>query len=290
MTIAFMIKPAFSLTKQRNIQRILGTISGGVVGVLIIVFIPSKDIQFVLMVFFMLATYTFTRMNYLIMVIFLTPFVIILFNLLGVSFSEVAVERTLDTAIGCAIAFTASYFLFPTWESGQINNRLQNMLNANAAYLQTITEALAGININMLDYKLVRKEVYVSSANLSAAFQRMLSEPKGKQIDSKLVHQFVVLNHILFSNIATVATSVISKDSRVHPLQLINASKKSLQLIQKTIATLSGEATVPGKIPITIEADPEIENADEHLLKDQLEFIYRLIVDIRKTVESIASR
>ncbi len=280
MTIAFIIKPAFSLTRQRNIERIIGTLAGGLIGVLILLFITQKNIQFSLMVLFMLLTYSFMRINYLAMVIFVTPFVLILFNMLGVSFSEVATERVLDTIIGCAIALSVSYFLFPTWESEQLRKHMDKMRKANADYLRKIAEALRGMEVSLLDYKLVRKEVYVSSANLSAAFQRMLSEPKTKQTNNKLVHQYVVLNHLLFSNIATVATTLLSRPPKPHPAILQQLVKKSLHQLEKEEKTITGK-----KSPA--DAEPLMLNSEELLLKDQLEFIHKLTTDIDKTERSM---
>ncbi|MGZ8545334.1 MAG: FUSC family protein, partial [Flavisolibacter sp.] len=280
MTIAFILKPAFSLTRQRNIERIIGTLAGGLIGIFILVFITQSNVQFALMVLFMLLTYSFMRINYLVMVIFVTPFVLILFNMLGVSFSEVATERILDTVIGCAIALSAGYFLFPTWESEQLQKHVNNMRKANADYLRKISEALRGMDVSLLDYKLVRKEVYVSSANLSAAFQRMLSEPKAKQTNSKLLHQYVVLNHLLFSNIATVATTVLSRTPKSYPGPLQHLVKKSLHQLEK-----EKRITITKKI----QGEPEsvLLNGEDLLLKDQLEFIYKLTTDIDKTEKSM---
>ncbi|HWJ29362.1 MAG TPA: FUSC family membrane protein, partial [Flavisolibacter sp.] len=227
MTIAFMLKPAFSLTKQRNIHRIAGTLIGGIIGILILSFIPNTKVLFALMVLFMLGTYSFQRINYLAMVVCTTPYIFILFKFLGVGFLKLAEERLMDTAIGCAIAFAVGYFIFPHWESRELEKYMRNMLEANLSYLQKILESLNGKAISVLDYKLVRKEVYVSSANLSAAFQRMLSEPKNKQIDSTKVHQFVVLNYVLFSNIATIATTLFHKESTKYPGELILLAKRS---------------------------------------------------------------
>lgn len=47
LTIIVILKPGFSLTKQRNYQRLIGTIGGGVIGILILTFIPDTTAQFV---------------------------------------------------------------------------------------------------------------------------------------------------------------------------------------------------------------------------------------------------
>lgn len=288
LTIAFIMKPAFSLTKQRNIQRIIGTIGGGLVGVLILLLIPSREIQFGFMVLFMLLTYTFLRINYLAMVSFTTPFVLILFSFLGVGFIDLAKERVFDTVLGCAIAFGASTFLFPAWESASIKTALASMLKANRDYLYLILEGLSGKKPEQLRYKLVRKEVYVSSANLSATFQRMLSEPRDKQKNSKQVQQFIVLNHILFSNIATVATNLLRKEARSHSTKLVASVKSSIAMLEESLQKLVTEPSIEPSAPVLITAIVTEEmNSDDLLLKDQLEFVNRVSVDIDKTVVAI---
>ena len=54
LTIIVILKPGFSFSKQRNYQRLIGTIAGGVIGVLILTFIPNKDAQFVFFIVFMM--------------------------------------------------------------------------------------------------------------------------------------------------------------------------------------------------------------------------------------------
>lgn len=287
MTISFMLKPAFSLTRQRNIERIAGTFAGGIIGILILTLIPDKTIHFAFMVVFMIGTYSFLRIQYLLMVICTTPYVLILFSFLGSNFKIVAVERIFDTVLGCTIAFLAGYFLFPHWESQHLKNYMQGILKANAVYMNKIMEALSGQKINMLEYKLARKEVYLNSANLSAAFQRMLSEPKSKQKNEKQIHQFVVLNHILFSNIATVATTLLSKEPKVYPAVLIQIAKRARITLWNSSKNL-GKDDVPNASEVSPVNYELISNPDDALMKEQLDFINKLCVDIDKTTKVLS--
>jgi uncharacterized membrane protein (TIGR01666 family) len=288
LTIAFIIKPAFSLTKERNIQRIIGTLIGGAAGVLILVFIPNKNVQFAFMVLFMIGTYSFMRIRYLIMVACTTPYVLILFSFLGTSYRAVAQERILDTILGCAIAFSASYFLFPSWESNQLKSYMQGIIRANAAYLKKIVEALPGQEISLLEYKLARKDVYLNSANLSAAFQRMLSEPKSKQKGEKHIHQFVVLNHILFSNIATVATTLLSRSPRPYPTDLNVLARKALHNLCESSKKF-GESDQPTLKPLQPNLPADSTTSDDLLMKEQLQFINKVSLDIDKTVTELSA-
>ncbi|MCU7550033.1 FUSC family protein [Chitinophagaceae bacterium LB-8] len=291
MTIAFMLKPAFSLTKQRNYERIIGTLIGGVIGATILHFIDNKDILFALMVLLMIATYSFQRVKYFVSVICMTPFILILFAFLGVGFVELIKERVFDTVIGCVIAFLSGYLLFPIWESAQLHTYLKNMLQANYKYLYKVAEGLAGKVVNVTDYKLARKEVYVNSANLSAAFQRMLSEPKSTQKNKTEIHQFVVLNHILFSNIATLASTVLHQKGKVYPEDVIRSVRKVLGILCDTLNKLEHNFT-SGAEQILIEYKHEgqlVQSADDVLLKEQLDFVYRLSKDIGKVTEAIVN-
>lgn len=287
LTIAFILKPAFSLTKQRNIERIIGTVIGGGIGILILVFIPGKTTQFTLMVILMIATYSFMRINYLVMVICLTPYVLILFSLLGYGFKDVALERVLDTVFGGILAFIFSYFLFPIWESEGLKVYMKEMVKANAVYLQKIIEALSGQKLSMLEYKLARKNVYLNSANLSAAFQRMLSEPKSKQRSEKMVHQFVVLNHILFSNIATITTTLLSRDARSYPKDLVHHAKKAFLKLRESVQKFgTGEELPEPQLQRNETAEIPL-SPDDLLMQQQLQFIHKLSTDIDKTTTSI---
>src|SRR5690606_3937023 len=46
LTIMVILKPGFSLTKQRNFQRLAGTIIGGIAGALILLFIKDDTSHF----------------------------------------------------------------------------------------------------------------------------------------------------------------------------------------------------------------------------------------------------
>ncbi|HEY0029977.1 MAG TPA: FUSC family protein, partial [Bacteroidia bacterium] len=287
LTIAFIIKPAFSLTKQRNIERIIGTVAGGLIGVIILLLVKSTTALFIIMVVFMIATYSFMRINYLAMVFCVTPYVLILFSFLGTEFRVIATERIIDTLIGCAIAFSASYFLFPNWEAAQLKNFMQGIVKANASYLEKIIRAMSGEKVEELEYKLARKEVYLNSANLSAAFQRMLSEPKNKQSSRSQVQQFVVLNHILFSNIATIATS-LTKERNVYPSELIQLARKTYAKLDDSRKKLGSEEKEI--IMSERESEERMSTTDDALMKEQLGFIYNVSRDINKLAASLVEK
>ncbi|WP_423148283.1 FUSC family membrane protein [Rubrolithibacter danxiaensis] len=291
LTILTILKPGFSLTKQRNFQRLTGTFFGGIVGALIVIFIKDDIARFILLLVFMVGAYTFIRQNYIVGILFLTPYIIILFSFLGLGGLSVARERIFDTIVGSVIAFTASYYIFPSWEYRQLKGLMKQILMANYKYLYKAGEKLAGRELDVTEYKLVRKEVYVSSANISSAFQRMLSEPKSKQKNGQDLHKFVVLNHKLSSYIASLLASLQRNEN--HPVNTahIKSIKKALYLLAEAVNKLNPEdksfketdLSIPENSIQLIEDTP-----DNKLLNEELEYVLKVSKDINRICEKLS--
>jgi uncharacterized membrane protein (TIGR01666 family) len=206
LTIIVILKPAYSLTKKRNYERVLGTVAGAVAGLIVLYFIHDNTILFVIMLVLMTGTYSFVRTNYLLAVIFMTPYILLLFHLLDSGhFKTIIADRVIDTAIGSAIAFVANFFLLPAWEHGQIKKYQAAAIAAIIDYYSSVAQTFTGVLVTDTQFRLHRKQAFVALANLSDAFARLLAEPKNKQKNARQTHQFVVLTHMLTSHIATLA-------------------------------------------------------------------------------------
>jgi uncharacterized membrane protein (TIGR01666 family) len=294
LTVVFILKPAYSLTKQRNVQRITGTIVGGIIGALILIYIPDKRVLFFFLVFFMMGTYSFLRMNYILMVICVTPYMLIVFKFFGAGYIDILQERLVDTAIGCTLAFMASYLLFPNWESEQLEKNMIHVLKANMSYLQKLADSMSGKQVAPIEYRLARKDVYVASANLSVTFQRMLSEPKKRQRKNDKVYEFVVLNHILASNLATFASSdMLQKQATLYSAEELRPLFRSVNVLNQCLKKLdeqdgqpeySGSVTPPAA---NVQELLPLKPADQQFMKEQLEFIMRVCNDIYKLTGQI---
>ena len=288
LTIIVILKPGFSLTRQRNFERFTGTIAGGLIGLLLLAFIHNHTILFVLTIFFMIGTYTFQRLHYIVMVIFLTPYVLLLFNLLGIGSLNVAGERLLDTGIGSLLSFMASYFLFPHWESNHLDDYMSRVLKANINYLYKLQDFLLEKNNSLLDYKLIRKEVFLTTANLFSAFNRMLSEPKNKQRNGKEIYEFVALNNVLSSNIASLATAVASQKNIDNKYIAQQYVKRSIAKLEEGLSKLDSNY-LPGYQEQKSTGIGKIESKENDQLIEQLNFVYKVTDKIKRATSAIIS-
>lgn len=207
LTIVIILRSDFKLTKQRNYQRLMGTIIGGIAGACLLIYMENPTVLFLTLLFCMIMSFSFQNLSYIVSVAFLTPYILIVFSFLGENNFHIAEERIIDTLIGSTIALVASYFILPSWQYDRLKDFLKKALLANYNYLLKVDNNLYRKPWDIIAYKLVRKDVYVSAANIGDAFQRMLAEPKSKQHKMEELNQFVVLNHMLSSYISTLIHS-----------------------------------------------------------------------------------
>ncbi|QKG57702.1 FUSC family protein [Hymenobacter sp. BRD128] len=300
MTVTFMLKPGFSLTRERNIQRISGTLVGGVLGSLVLWAVPDGDVRFGLLLVFMVIAYSFQRTKYLVTVIFLTAYLLIMFSFLGLSYIGVIEERLTDTALGCAIALATAYLLFPRWEGEQLPDLLAATLRANLAYLRQLADRLAGREVLPTTYRLLRKDVYVASANLAAAFQRMLSEPRRTRRHPTEVHEFVVLNHILSANISALTTTWqdAATPNPAVPPEARRVLTSAQAALSKSLARLAAapapevEAAAPATVALLqeVRADALADTASpDRTLAEQLAFLQKVSSDLSRVTEALVA-
>lgn len=293
LTILVIIKPGFGLTKERNLQRLIGTIIGGVIGGIILFTIHDVSLRFAILVFFFLTAYSLFRVNYILAVIFMTPYVLIMLSFTGTNTIEMAQERILDTFIGGSLAFLSSYVIFPNWESFQIKINMRQLLIANYKYLAQAITLLSKNELAVTEYKLARKDMYIASANMGSTFQRLLTEPKWRQNITKDVNRFVILNHIFSSYSTTLMTQLRNADVSYFNNTHIKLLYKSLFILEKLIDSLKEEQSDIEFIstPEITRFNEEIGNSDEaELITDQLQFLFKISTDLQKITNDFVSK
>ncbi|MEK6480962.1 FUSC family membrane protein [Catalinimonas sp. 4WD22] len=290
ITILVILKPDFSISKKRNYERVLGTVAGGFTGAIILLLIQNEVAKLILLVIFMILAFSFNKIRYVLSVTFMTALILILFSFIyKTSNLEVTSERIVYTLIGSAIAFLVSYFVLPSWESSQIKNNLINILKANLIYLQKIIARSSDKSFPITDYRLARQDVYMQTANMGSAFQRMLHEPKNKQERAPYINEFVVLNHILSSYLAALSSSLeenhVKKVINTEHLKLI---RKSKFLLQEAIKHIDQKPfNIDFELPdITEETD--CDNSDAQFIQKQLELIRKVSSDLEKLSQNLS--
>lgn len=206
LTIIVILKPAYSLTRKRNIERLAGTVAGAFLGFIILYFVKDKTALFIIMLFLMTGTYSLLKTKYIYSVFLMTPYILVLFHLLNMQdFNTVLTDRVIDTAIGSVIAFIANLVLFPAWSHVFFKKYIKDFLEKSLVYFDRCAGAFQQIIVGEKNMQRSRKDAFVALANLSEAFSQMLSEPKSKRVNSNKYQELVVLCHMLSSHIASLS-------------------------------------------------------------------------------------
>ncbi len=209
LTVAIVLKPDFGSVFARAVQRGLGTILGAVLGTVILAVVPYGP--WLLIPFGILAAllpYGQAR-NYGLFATFLTPLVVLLIDLLAPTGWHLALDRLLDTVLGCAVVLLVGYAPWPASWRAHLPGQFAQTIRAVCRYLDEAlvtgqpeppgphreeppgvsgqAGAPAGAELSatgLASRPGLRRKAYRALSDLRAEFQRTMSEPGalGRQV------------------------------------------------------------------------------------------------------------
>jgi len=113
ITALVIVKPVFADTRRRALERLAGSVLGGIVAVIIAALVQSVPVMDGLLMLFSILAFSHVRTNYGLYAFFLTPFVVLMLDTVAPGDWQIALVRIADTLIGGGIALTVSYALRP---------------------------------------------------------------------------------------------------------------------------------------------------------------------------------
>ena len=292
LTIAVILKPAYSITKSRNVQRLIGTLIGVVIGFALLYITNQDGPLFVAMLISMIVAYSFLKLDYTVSSVGITIFVLLNFHFLtGGSVQQLLTDRMIDTVIGSVIAYLVSNFVMPAWEHQKIDEYILEALKGNRQYFIEVTRAYLGQPADVTSFKVARKQAFVGLANLSDNFQKMLSEPKSQQRSMEDYHQFVAASHMLTSYIASLSYYAQRNTLNAQPDDFRNLVQYGEQLFSGAInlAERSEAPNVPlDSVPINEKLEKLKEQRRTELASgavDNQQIVRKKLSELRTVVE-----
>jgi hypothetical protein len=141
LTIFIVLRPDYSSTLYRGLQRAAGTVVGAGLGVATVQLAKvSLTALLVGIGISLLAAYAVFTVNYLLYAVFLTDFVEVLLALLGLPPEPTALARLVGTAIGTGLAILA-YLIWPTWEGTSAAEKFARLFAAQGEYARALLRA-----------------------------------------------------------------------------------------------------------------------------------------------------
>jgi len=177
MTIFIVLKPDYASTLFRGIQRAAGTLMGAGVGVVAGLAHVGQAGWMAVASASVAAAYALFDLSYLLFSLFLTIFVVMLLDLLGMPAIATAEARLLDTVIGAALAL-AAYFVWPTWLGATAQEKFARLLEAHGVYAAALLRELAHPNdVGAAQLRLLQVTARRARSGTEAATARLSNEP-----------------------------------------------------------------------------------------------------------------
>ncbi len=263
LTIVIILRPTFSMTRQRRADRIIGTIIGCVVTAIVIRFVHSNIVLMAILFLSIVATPTFIYLRYRYTAIAVSLMILLQMHLVAPSNPNLVSERLIDTLIGAAVA-TVFSFVLANWEYQSLPRLVRQVLNVNLSYMQASFALLQGKCFDDFAYRIERKRLMDSLAALSSALVRMLDEPASKQRAVEDINLFIVQNYLLVAHVAALR-SILGRHASQLPVAPVNAllghSHTQVCLtLSRALDQLDNKAAISA--PLAAPAAPPVSEVD----------------------------
>ena len=263
LTIVIILRPTFSMTRQRRADRIIGTIIGCVITAIVIRFVHSNIALMAILFLSIVATPTFIYLRYRYTAIAVSLMILLQMHLVAPSNPNLVSERLIDTLIGAAVA-TVFSFVLANWEYQSLPRLVRQVLNVNLSYMQASFALLQGKCFDDFAYRIERKRLMDSLAALSSALVRMLDEPASKQRAVEDINLFIVQNYLLVAHVAALR-SILGRHASQLPVAPVNAllghSHTQVCLtLSRALDQLDNKAAISA--PLAAPAAPPVSEVD----------------------------
>ncbi|WP_225824346.1 FUSC family protein [Streptomyces naphthomycinicus] len=173
LTITFVLKPDFGSVFSRALLRALGTVAGLVVAAVVLAEVPLG--WWHVPVLFLLAPLipALTPRGYGFQTAAITPVILLLSDILNHQGTALLLPRLNDSLLGCAIALTAGYLLWPESWHTRVGDRLADAVADTAAYVDAAFGPVADPSVRAR----MRRRLYRDLSVIRTEFQRALTEP-----------------------------------------------------------------------------------------------------------------
>ena len=172
-SVMIIIQPYFGATFKRAMDRIAGTLLGGVAGSLLL-YLPAglHFNELILFLTFILMVY-YLRKNYAVAAFIITLNLVLLFNIESAYNSALMLTRILCTVGGALLAVGAGWALLPTWDKKWLPAHLAGAINANYEYFISTFYAAD----RMVNWTRCKRNVESKNSNVFDSFNRYMQEP-----------------------------------------------------------------------------------------------------------------
>lgn len=234
LTCLVIMQPHGSATWAKALQRVLGTVLGAGVALLVASFVHDPHAIVLFVFVFVAIAMALLPLNYGVFAVFLTPAFVLLAERQAGNV-DLTTVRVINTLIGATIALLGSRLLFPLSERDAFRPLMAEAFGS----LRVLLDVAASQRPSPSRLRAARRRLGLALLNAEASYQRLLTESGLASKDSEAVLTLLLFAHRLASGL--IALSVV-EGTLAHAALVARASAVGSELLELQEAMLSRDA------------------------------------------------
>ena len=192
LTVFLVLKPDYTSTVSRGVHRALGTAVGAILGALIAIVLHGTPVGLVLVAgIAVAAAYAAFEVDYLMYSVYLTVFIVLLLDILGLSAETTASIRLADTALGALLALVA-YAVWPTWHGRNAPQIFARLIDTHQTYVSALRHELGTLGApDAQRLRTLQSAARRARTDAEAAAARLAAEPPHPPFTAEAAHALV---------------------------------------------------------------------------------------------------
>lgn len=177
LTAVIILQTYPSATWLRAVQRVTGSVIGGVVAAVASLALHTPAEMTLVIVPLSIVAMAFRFASYLVYIACITPLFILitgLFSQAGEASAALVGTRVVDNLVGASVGLLATFLLWPSWEGSYLRYHLARAVRANGEFLAVVLEGGASER----DLLQARRAAGLAGNNAEASLRRALEEPR----------------------------------------------------------------------------------------------------------------
>jgi uncharacterized membrane protein YccC len=287
MTSLIVLQPHVSGTMRRGVERIGGTVAGGILAALLAVALHSQLATAAVLFPLALLALAILPVSYAAFAFFLTP----TFVLAWLPYSgdwQLALIRTVNTIAGAAISVAAMLFLFPSYERDRAPQFLRASLEADRRYLALLAESWRTRSRSSRPLANARRAAGLAHNDTEESLDRLLAESWPRRLPFA---QFVAAFVTYLRRFAQSLTTLAALDGETEWKQSARVQGR-LELLNRRMDWLEAQTGAPDAAPWpepgALELQPAVPPQDHpgerqlERLERQAEVLHRQLSALRE--------
>ena len=205
ITVIVIMQPYTGATTHRALQRVLGTVLGGILTAALGALFHDPRAILVLAFIFAAMCVALMPLNYAAFSVFLTPTFVLLAEASAGDW-HLAGTRVINTLLGGALALAGARLLWPSPEATRLPGYMGAAMRANGEYLRRVVALFADRSEGAGEQlRFARRDAGLASVNMEESFQRLVGEHDGPVEALAPAMTFLTYTRRLTASLASLA-------------------------------------------------------------------------------------